>query len=112
MILPDLLKRAREISAKATPGRWTYTTCYGVATIEHVGSTRTIAHAVEYLNAGKQRNDADALIAWRSLILPLLDVAQASLDLKHVYDGKSALQDLAYDRLTIALNSLEKVELL
>lgn len=32
----------------ATPGKWYYTTCYGVANIE-AGRNNTIAHAVEYL---------------------------------------------------------------
>lgn len=49
MTIDELIAQARELSKEATPGDWSYETCYGVATVTAQGHD-DVAHAVEYLN--------------------------------------------------------------
>lgn len=56
--ISDLLRTGLELSEKAAPRPWSYSRCYGVATIEPVGSREPIACAVEYLKT----SDADYIV--------------------------------------------------
>jgi len=70
------IAKARALCAAATPGPWTFTTCYGVATVEHGPDRDAIAHAVDYLQVGDEYDNASFIASARTLLPEALDALE------------------------------------
>jgi hypothetical protein len=70
------LAKARALCAAATPGPWTFTTCYGVATVQHGPGRDAIAHAVDYLQVGDEYDNASFIASARTLLPEALDALE------------------------------------
>jgi len=70
------IAKARALCAAATPGPWTFTTCYGVATVQHGPDRDAIAHAVDYLQVGDEYDNASFIASARTLLPEALDALE------------------------------------
>ena len=93
------IAKARALCAAATPGPWTFTTCYGVATVEHGPDRDAIAHAVDYLQVGDEYDNASFIASARTLL------PEALTEIERVYTMNARVND----RLSDLTATLEKI---
>lgn len=95
------IEEIKGLCLKASPGPWTYSTCYGMATIECRSSRESVACAVDYLTP----NNADLIVRTPTLILKLVAVAEAAK--RHLEETVTALPTEAEAALQAAFSALE-----
>jgi len=104
------IAKARALCAAATPGPWTFTTCYGVATVEHGPDRDAIAHAVDYLQVGDEYDNASFIASARTLLPEALDALEQEHKMSSSLAERTDEFDVVLDLASSTLSDGSTVE--